>query len=100
MDDTTLTLEEAGVGHEHRLTAIALEVEVVGTFDAFAAWCRGDDRILTSGLDCQGGNCLDVRRKLRQRSTQIVDRIYATFAAFAAIMNDGSVCLGVFGEWW
>ena len=30
---------------------IALEVEIVGTFDAFAAWCRGDDRSITWGLD-------------------------------------------------
>ena len=84
--DFEQTLEEAEIEDGECLTALVLQPQLAATNGAFALWCQGHSAIVTWGdADC-GGDSSAVRDQLRS-----VQKIQATWHAFAAIVEDGSV---------
>eukprot|EP00435_Cladocopium_sp_Y103_P014490 s1439_g3.t1 len=80
------SLQAAGVQEGDRLTAVAQRASLSATFEAFALWCCGGNRVVTWGHPDRGGDCSSVQDQLTN-----VQQIQATFRAFAAILADGSV---------
>ena len=79
-------LEAAGLQDGDQLTAIVGEAKLAATRYAFALWCCGGDRVLTWGNPGSGGDSSAVQDQLKS-----VRQIQATWFAFAAILEDGSV---------
>ena len=84
--DPDTTLQEAEIEDGECLTALVLQPQLAATCSAFALWCRGHSTMVTWGRADYGGNSSAVRDQLRG-----VLQIQATNAAFAAILEDGSV---------
>eukprot|EP00434_Breviolum_minutum_P013439 symbB.v1.2.011846.t1/scaffold801.1/size161289/2 len=80
------TIEEAEIEDGECLTALVLQPQLAATNGAFALWCHGDSTIVTWGLAAFGGESSAVQDQLRG-----VQQIQATYTAFAAILEDGSV---------
>ena len=86
LPDTDLLLEADLQEGEH-LTAIALEIKISATNDAFALWCCGGNQIVTWGSRDAGGDNSALHGQFRN-----VKQVQAAKdGAFAAILADGSV---------
>eukprot|EP00434_Breviolum_minutum_P000883 symbB.v1.2.000780.t1/scaffold42.1/size391715/9 len=84
--DPDRTLEEAEIQDGECLTALVLQPQLVATEGAFALWYHGDCTIVTWGDSRSGGDSSAVEDQLKG-----VQHIHATWWAFAAILEDGSV---------
>eukprot|EP00434_Breviolum_minutum_P030272 symbB.v1.2.026777.t1/scaffold2704.1/size72676/2 len=98
LDDPSKTLEEAEIEDGECLTALVLQPQLAATSTAFALWCHGDSTITTWGSANgggdngsvvtwgDGGDSSAVGDQLRG-----VQKIQATWHAYAAILEDGTV---------
>ena len=94
--DPTETLRFSELQDGGSLTAIAQEPKIVSTWNAFAFWCVGGDRIITWGDPDYGGDSSGVQDQLRN-----VQQICGTGGAFAAILASWKRGdLGPFRLWW
>ena len=84
--DFERTLEEAEIEDGECLTALVLQPQLAATGKAFALWCHGDSTIVTWGDADFGGDSSAVQDQLKG-----IMQIQATYRAFAAILEDGSV---------
>ena len=84
--DFEQTLEEAEIKDGECLAALVLQPQLAATKGAFALWCHGGSAIVTWGPAFSGGKSSAVQEKLRA-----VQKIQATWHAFAAIVQGGSV---------
>eukprot|EP00434_Breviolum_minutum_P043189 symbB.v1.2.038485.t1/scaffold6011.1/size21767/1 len=84
--DPNTTLEEAEIQDGECLTALVLQPELAATGHAFALWCQGYSTIVTWGDAHCGSDSSSVQDRVRG-----VQQVQGTYAAFAAILADGSV---------
>jgi len=90
--DPTESLQAAELQDGDCITAVALQANVAATRNtsetggAFALWGYGGSTIVTRGHSAIGGDSSAVQDQLRN-----VQQVQATSAAFAAILQDGSV---------
>eukprot|EP00435_Cladocopium_sp_Y103_P030015 s2034_g7.t1 len=80
------SLQLSGLQDGDSITAVAQQPMVAATRNAFALWYVGDDRVVTWGDPCKGGDSSRVQHQLRN-----VQQICGTYDAFAAILADGTV---------
>ena len=83
--DPLESVQQAGIEGGDHLTALALQVNMATTANAFALWLSGGNRVLTWGDPKEGGDCSQVQ-ELRN-----VKHVQGTDGAFAAILEGGSV---------
>jgi hypothetical protein len=92
LDDVAQSLLSAGLQEKDCLTVVVLQARLVATNkrdicgSAFAFWCCGSNRIVSWGLQTNGGDSSAVQDQLRN-----VQQVQGTDHAFAAILADGSV---------
>ena len=84
--DPAVSLQAAGLEDGDHLTAIAVEARLAATDRAFALFCPGGDRVVTWGPSGLGGDSSHVQDQLKG-----VQKVQASYGAFAAILTDGSV---------
>ena len=84
--DPAVSLQAAGLEDGDHLTAIAVEARLAATDRAFALFCPGGDRVVTWGPSGLGGDSSHVQEQLKG-----VQKVQASYGAFAAILTDGSV---------
>ena len=92
--DFEQTLEEAEIEDSEWLTALVLQPQPAATESAFALWCHGDRTIVAWGDADFGGDSSAV-----QAQPWSVQQTQATGSAFAAILEDGSVCTWEITQW-
>jgi hypothetical protein len=80
------SLQAAGLQDGDQLTAIAIPAKVAATDQAIALWCCGGHRVVNWGKPDRGGDSSEVKDQLKG-----VQQVHANYAAFAAILADGSV---------
>ena len=88
--DPLESLQSAGLRDGDRLTAVVQMPKVAATNTAFALWFSGADGIATWGSSRSGGDSSEVQGQLRHVK-QVRATRHGAFAAFAAILADGSV---------
>eukprot|EP00435_Cladocopium_sp_Y103_P036209 s1722_g9.t1 len=86
MLDPAESLQASRLEDGNHLTAIALEVKLAVTTQAFALYCCGGDWVITWGSSAYGSDSSEVQDQLKG-----VQEIQASSDAFAAILADGSV---------
>jgi hypothetical protein len=86
LTDPTESVAAVWIQENDHLMAIAQEVKLAATQQAFALWCCGGSKIITWGDPACRGESSQVQHQLRN-----VQQVQATNHAFAAILADGSV---------
>eukprot|EP00435_Cladocopium_sp_Y103_P026178 s530_g6.t1 len=84
--DPADSLQLSGLQNGDRLTAVAQKPKIAATFEAFALWCVGTDRVITWGSGDSGGDSSGIQAHLKN-----VQQICGTYGAFAAVLAEGTV---------
>ena len=84
--DPVEPLQTAGLADGDQLTAVVGQAKLAATSSAFAFWSSAGDRVVTWGEPGEGGDSSAVQDKLK-----IVRQVQATWTAFAAVLEEGSV---------